>query len=33
MTKAELLDIALGLGLDVPSKATKQDILDFIEEV
>jgi len=33
MLKQELLDIALGLGIDVPSGATKQEIIDLIEEV
>ena len=32
-TKKELLDVANSLGLDVPSAATKQDIIDLIEEV
>lgn len=32
-TKKELLDVADQLGLEVPSTAKKQDIIDLIEEV
>lgn len=33
MLKAELLEMALGLGIDVPDTATKQEIIDLIKEV
>lgn len=32
MTRAELVDMATSLGLDVPSKATKQEIIDLINQ-
>ncbi|QIK56665.1 hypothetical protein G7059_01790 [Erysipelothrix sp. HDW6A] len=33
MTKAELLEMASSLGIQVPSKATKQEIIDMIKGV
>lgn len=32
MTKAELVDMATSLGLDVPSGATKQETIDLIND-
>ncbi|QIK70843.1 hypothetical protein G7062_11295 [Erysipelothrix sp. HDW6C] len=31
MTKGELLEMADSLGIDIPSKATKQQIIELIE--